>query len=40
MEINGKFNVHFCGKEIETLEHMYFSYDIVKNIWEEIMEYI
>ena len=30
----------FCGKEIETLEHMYFMCDIDKNLWEEIKKYI
>ena len=29
-----------CGKEIETLEHMYFKYDIVKYFLKEIKKYI
>ena len=29
-----------CTKEIETVEHMYFNCNKVKNFWEEINKYI
>ena len=29
-----------CGKEIETLDHMYYNCDIFKNLWEKIKKCI